>query len=440
MKNWFDRKHFLGYVAIALVCVMLGSGLTLANGNAVAQAESTQLDTKLENVVVTSPFTAAVEAVHGSVVGVSNYRSYTNYNYGYGFGYGYGRGGRYGQEPETQEVEYSTGSGVVISDRGHVLTNYHVVEGASTVKITVGEEEYVAEILAYDANLDIAIVQAKDLKLNPVTLGDSDALRIGDWAICIGNPLSDTFTGTTTAGIVSGLSRQISTGTSTDKYGRRSEVINTMIQVDAAINSGNSGGGMFNVAGELVGIPTIKFSGSSSFFSSSASIEGIGMCIPINSAKPLIESVLNAPAASNETEATSDKKDALQISGNTGKPRMGVTIQSVSSSTFSGILPDGVFVASVEAGSPAEKGGIQAGDIIVEVNDTVIANADQVLELVGKMSVNDTLQVTVYRAEGMLEVMTAYYNREQLYLSDFPTDGEYVELSVGLAMLDEAAS
>ena len=107
MKNWFDRKHFLGYVAIALVCVMLGSGLTLANGNAVAQAESTQLDTKLENVVVTSPFTAAVEAVHGSVVGVSNYRSYTNYNYGYGFGYGYGRGGRYGQEPETQEVEYS---------------------------------------------------------------------------------------------------------------------------------------------------------------------------------------------------------------------------------------------------------------------------------------------------------------------------------------------
>jgi S1-C subfamily serine protease len=94
----------------------------------------------------------------------------------------------------------------------------------------------------------------------------------------------------------------------------------------------------------------------------------------------------------------------------------------------------------VEAGSPAEKGGIQAGDIIVEVNGTVIANVDQLLEMVGKLTVNDTLQVTVYRAEGMLEALTAYFNRENVYLSDFPTDGEYVEVSVGLAMLDEAAS
>lgn len=437
MKKLFDRKHFLGYVAVAVACVMLGSGMTLAVSGSAAQAESVPLATKLEGVVA-SPFTDAVEAVHDSVVGVSNYRTYTNYNYGYG--YGYGRGGN---NAETKEVEYATGSGVVISGEGHVLTNYHVVEGASTLKVTVGKDAYDAQLIAYDADLDIAILKAGKLKLNPVTLGDSDTLRIGDWAICIGNPLSETFTGTTTAGIISGLNREISTGTTVDKYGRKSEVVNTMIQTDAAINSGNSGGGMFNVLGELVGIPTIKYSGSSSFFYSSASIEGIGMCIPINSAKPLIESVLSGEItgpADETASAQAGQAEGIQAKGNIGKPRMGVSIITISSASFNKMLPDGAYISAVEAGSPAEKAGLQVGDIIVEKDGTVITSSDEILSLVGAMNVNDTMTLTVYRVEGLADVMTRYFNRETIYYSDLPTDGEYVDITVGLAMLDEANS
>ena len=435
MKKLFDRKHLLGYVAVALACVMLGSGLTLATGSSFAQAEGTQLATRVEGIV-TSPFTAAVQSVHGSVVGINNYRTYTSYNYGYGYGYGFGRGQEV--EPETREVKQSSGSGVVISNEGHVLTNYHVVEGASTLKVSVGDKEFDTILVAYDADLDIAIVKAADLNLNPVSLGDSDALQIGEWAICIGNPLSDTFTGTTTVGIISGLNRQISTGSTIDKYGRRAEVVNTMIQTDAAINSGNSGGGMFNVLGELVGIPTIKYSGGSSFFSSGASIEGIGMCIPINSAKPLIESVLSGEIKEPAAEVEADENADEAIPGNYGKPRMGVTISTVNGSTFNNLVPSGAYISEVEVGSPAEKGGLIPGDIIVEKDGVIITSNEQIIELVGEMKVGDTMQLTVYRAEGLYEVMERYYNGERLSINDFPTDGEYVEVTVGLAMLDEA--
>jgi len=434
MKKLFDRKHFLGYVAVAVACLMLGSAVTLTAGGSFAQAEGTQLATRVEGIV-TSPFTAAVQAVHGSVVGVNNYRTYTNYNYGYGFGYGYGRDRDV--QPETREVKASSGSGVVISDQGHVLTNYHVVDGASSLKVSVGDTEYDAILIASDADLDIAIVKAAELKLNPVSLGDSDKLQIGEWAICIGNPLSDTFTGTTTVGIISGLNRQISTGSTIDKYGRRAEVVNAMIQTDAAINSGNSGGGMFNVLGELVGIPTIKYSGSSSFFSSGASIEGIGMCIPINSAKPLIESVLSGEIGEPVVEMKEDASDENVVGGNYGKPRMGVTISTVTGSTFNNLLPSGAYISKVEAGSPAEKGGLLPGDIIVEKDGVIITNNQQIIDLVGEMKVGDTMKLTVYRAEGMFEAMERYMNGERMTLNDFPSDGEYVEVTVGLAMLDE---
>ena len=432
MKRLFDHKHFLGYVAVAMACVMLLSGLTLTMGSSFAQAESAQLATKLEGVV-TSPFTAAVQAVRDSVVGVNNYRTYTNYNYGYGY---YGRDRN--QEAETREVKQSSGSGVVISAEGHVLTNYHVVEGASTLKVSVGDNEYETTLIAYDADLDIAIVKAPDLNLNPVSLGNSDTLQIGEWAICIGNPLSDTFTGTTTVGIISGLNRQISTGSTIDNYGRRAEVINAMIQTDAAINSGNSGGGMFNVLGELVGIPTIKYSGSSSFFSSGASIEGIGMCIPINSAKPLIESVLSGEIKEPATEVEAEDSDEETISGNYGKPRMGVTISTVTGSSFNNLLPSGAYISAVEEGSPAEVGGLIPGDIIVEKDGVIITSNQQIIDLVGEMKVGDTMKLTVYRAEGLYEVMERYMNGERLSISEIPTDGEYVEVTVGLAMLDEA--
>ena len=151
-------------------------------------------------------------------------------------------------------------------------------EDASSLLVTMTGDSgntngYAARLVAYDESLDIAIVYATGLDLPAVTLGDSDTLQVGDWAINIGNPLG--FTKTTTVGVVSALNRAIESE-SYDKYGRKSTITNAMIQVDAAINSGNSGGGMFNVNGELMGIPTLKYTGS---YYSGSTVEGIGIAV-----------------------------------------------------------------------------------------------------------------------------------------------------------------
>ena len=418
-------RRYIGCVALALSCIMIGSALTIST-NPVAQAEE-----DVTYVVHTSPFTQAVAQVRDSVVGVSNYQKVTYGNYGggngsfyFGFGYGYGGGSGRNQQPETKEELASTGSGVVVGE-GFVLTNYHVVEDADSLKVTVTDDsgettEYAASLVAYDENLDAAILYAPDCTLPAVTLGDSDKLLVGDWAICIGNPLG--FAKTTTVGVISALNRGIESETY-DKYGRKETITNAMIQVDAAINSGNSGGGMFSVTGELMGIPTLKYTGS---YYSGSSVEGIGMCIPINAVKPLINSVL-----SGEIEAIAPAEDKAETETNsdlTGKPRMGITIADVNTSSRAAMLgqiPDGVFITEVEAGSPAEKAGLIAGDIIVDVNDTVITDDAQLQTLVGQYKAGDTLQVKVYRAEGLLERSAN---------EDAP-EGTYVDVEVTLEVI-----
>ena len=414
-------RRFIGCVALALSCIMIGSAITLTTGTANAENVTT--------VIHTSPFTAAITEVRDSVVGVSNYQqvTYGNYDNGFGsffFGFGYGYGNGREQEPETREQLASTGSGVVIGE-GFVLTNYHVVEKAARLEVTVTDDagkttQYAASLVAWDENLDAAIIYAPDCKLPAVTLGDSDKMLVGDWAICIGNPLG--FTKTTTVGIVSALNRGIESETY-DKYGRKETISNAMIQVDAAINSGNSGGGMFSVTGELMGIPTLKYTGS---YYSGASVEGIGMCIPVNAVKPLIESVLSGEikAIAPESKPTDAATDDL-----TGKPRLGVTIADVNTSSRAaqlGQIPDGVFITEVEKDSPAEQAGLLAGDIIVDVDDTVITDTNQLKSLIGQHQAGDTLKVKVYRAEGLLG-MTAN--------QDAP-EGEYIDLEVTLAVVD----
>lgn len=414
MKKFWS-KHLVGYVAIAVACLMIGSAVTLTV-RPLAQAEDNANVT-----VITSPFTAAVSKVRDSVVGISNYQlvRYSNYSdfFGYSFGGGRGRNG-----VQEQEVEAATGSGVVVGEGGYVLTNYHVVEGATSLKVTVGDDEYDATLMAYDKNLDVAIVCAPELKLEPVTLGDSDTLQVGDWAICIGNPLGEQFSGTVTQGIVSALDRAVSSS-STDKYGRRATITNSMIQTDAAINSGNSGGGMFNTQGELMGIPTLKYSGSAY---SGSTVEGIGMCIPINAAKPLIEDVLSgAVNSANANQTPSAAEDSTMA----GKPRMGVTATSMnpaSSALIEGILPSGAYVTEVEADSPAEQAGLQVGDIIVDVNDTVITSSKQLQSVVLGMQAGDTLKVKVYRVPGLADLTT----NEEI------PDGEYIDLEITLAVTD----
>lgn len=423
-------KHLIGYVAIALVCVMLGSALTLTL-NPAAQAENTAAPT---TVVVESPFTAAIAKVHGSVVGINNYQT-VRYSTGgrnyFGFGYGYGNGNGNGQS-KTQEVLASTGSAVVIGP-DYVLTNYHVVEDATKLEVSVipaGAEEavtYAASLVASDENLDIAILYAPGLGIEPVTLGDSDTLQVGDWTICIGNPLGEQFSGTVTVGIVSALNRAVSS-TSYDKYGRKETITNAMIQTDAAINAGNSGGGMFNVNGELMGIPTLKYTGSAY---SGSTVEGIGMCIPINAAKPLIEDVLSGKI---KTVAPDESSSASASSDLTGKPRMGITVSDINQSSSlitSGTLPKGVYVNEVDADGPAAKGGMQPGDIIVDVDDTVITTFSQMSSIISGKSAGDVIKVKVYRVEGLDDLL----NDENATLDDIP-EGQYVDMEITLAVVD----
>ena len=409
------KKNSFGLAAVAVTLAMvLITGFALPH--TAADAEAVTISEAA--TVVSSPFTAAVQKVKDSVVGVNNYTTYSNsnnYYFGFPYGFGYGYGGRGGNtQPSNEPVLQGSGSGVVVA-KGYVLTNYHVIEDATTLEITAGEQVYPAQLMGTDEGKDLAVLYVDGLEIEPVVLGDSDLLNVGDWAICIGNPLS--FTGTTTVGIVSALNREVS-GNATDAYGKRT--MNTMIQTDAAINSGNSGGGMFNVAGELVGIPSLKYTSSSY---SGASIEGIGMAIPINVAKPLIESVL-----AGKGNVRSTPSSAGLTTGN--RPRIGVTVTNMNTSHYAvanGLLPTGAYITEVEAGSPAEQAGIQVGDIVVEIDGTIISNTTGMTSLLQSKQAGDVVNVKVYRVEGGLNNVQG---------NDIP-DGDYIDLTVTLALLDD---
>ena len=432
MKKIWNRKT-LGYIALAVACLMIGSGVLASHP---AQAADSVMAGSYA-----SPFVAAIAKVTNSVVGVNNYQLVSNRNNGYGgygyfpwgdfFGYGYGNGN--GNQDSSREVKYGSGSGVVVA-KEYVMTNYHVVEGASSLEIAItkdGQEEpelLKATVAASDPNLDVAVLYVPGLTLEPVELGDSDALQVGDMVFNVGNAIG--FNNTVTAGIVSGLNREISSGTTTDRYGRTTKVVNTMIQTDAAINSGNSGGGMFNLDGQLMGIPTLKYTGSR--YVSNAPVESIGMCIPVNDAKTVIETALGADVSSfrDENSSTgSQDQEGSAPNGLMGKPRMGVTITTLSGAAVqNGALPRGVYVMEVEAGSPAEAAGVQPYDIIVEANGTLINTTTDLTGIVGSLKEGDEVQLKVFRTG--VDLSTA---------DQIPTDGEYVDLTLTLAIVDAVA-
>ncbi len=383
------------------------------------------LNTTTDAAQISSPFTEVSDKVRDSVVGINNYQiqRYSNYYNYYGFGFGYGNRGN--NNNESQETLYAKGSGVVITPYGHVLTNYHVIEDASRITVTIAadDKEYDAKLVSYSEDEDIAVLLVNDLPVKAVELGDSDSLQVGEWAIVIGNPLSDMFARTVTVGIVSALDRAV-TDSSYDRYGRRTSITNNMIQVDAAINSGNSGGGMFNTLGQLMGIPARKYSSNGSFFSNSASVENIGMCIPINVAKPYIREALENYNGSS-VDAESEKK------GNVTSNRVMLGVTVFTQSNVSDVLPNGAIVSNVNENSNAKRGGIQVGDVIVEVNDTKISSSTDLVNFIQKCKENDTLNVKVYRAPGMDQAITDkgldLTNVDREYSEDY-----YITLTVTL--------
>ena len=430
MSKKFSMKH-IAAISLALVLLVGAVAIAADNKTTVTQEEiDAIINTTTDASKISSPFTEVSNKVRGSVVGINNYQiqrnNYYNY-YGFGFGYGYGNRGNdnYGQEALTAK-----GSGVVVSKFGHVLTNYHVIEDASRVTVTIqdDEKEYDAQVVAYSEDEDVAVLLVNGLPVEPVELGDSDQLQVGEWAIVIGNPLSDIFARTVTVGIVSALDRPIS-DSSYDKYGRRTNITNNMIQVDAAINSGNSGGGMFNTLGQLMGIPARKYSSSGSF--NSASVENIGMCIPINVAKPYIREALEKY---NGAE-TADQSSAANNNTSSNRVMLGVTV--FTQSNVNEVLPNGAIVSQVNDNSNAKRAGIQVGDVIVEINDTTISSSTDLVSFIQNCKENDELKVKVYRAPGMDQAITDkgvdLTNVEKEYSADY-----YLTLDVVL-LNDKAA-
>ena len=274
----------------------------------------------------------------------------------------------YGQTTTGQ----SSGSGFILTEDGYVVTNFHVVEGASSVKVVLFDgDAYPAALVGYDSTNDLAVLKVEAKGLDPVALGSSDALIVGDQVVAIGNPLGE-LTATLTVGYVSAKERSISTdGT-----------ILNMIQTDAAINSGNSGGPLFNMKGEVVGITTAKYSGSSS---SGATIEGIGFAIPMDDVLEAIHQLIQF--------------------GYIKSAYLGVLVQNLDPSVAAVYgLPVGAYVASVENGYCAQKAGIQAKDIIVAVGNTTVENISDLTRALRNYDPGDKVKITVYRAGQMLEI------------------------------------
>ena len=260
----------------------------------------------------------------------------------------------------------AAGSGFIITEDGYILTNHHVIDGSDTVTVaTFDEETYDAKVIGYDENSDIAILKVEATNLKPVTVGDSDKLRVGDPVYAIGNPLGE-LTFSLTHGIVSALSRNVKTGSHTMN----------LIQTDCAINSGNSGGALFNSRGEVVGITNAKYSASG--FSNEAEIDNVGFAIPVNSVTRIVTSIIE--------------------NGYVLKPYIGITVAPLSEETASitGIKA-GAVVQDVTEGAPADQAGIKVHDVIVKIDDVDIKDSNSLVQAVAKSNPGDVMTFTVYR-------------------------------------------
>ena len=276
----------------------------------------------------------------------------------------------YGQN----QVESGAGSGVVISSDGYILTCAHVVDGASNITVTIGGQDYTATLVGEDTTSDIAVIKIDATGLTPATVGDSDGLKVGESVMAVGNPLGE-LGGTVTSGIVSALNRSVSI--------QGSSSVNTMslIQMDASVSPGNSGGGLFNMNGELVGIVNAK--------SSDSDAEGLGFAIPVN-------------------DAIKVAQELLENGYVTGRPYLGITYLAVTDAQTAqqlGVSAYGVYVVDVVKGGPAEQAGLKAGDRIVSVDGTEIAAKDDLGTLMQQHKAGDTLSITVAR-DGQMQTVS----------------------------------
>lgn len=378
-KEWIRKSALaaLGIVLAAEIAMMVRE-----EGKGEARAESVYAQGEYVKTLegIQSPFADVVDVVMPCVVGVSNRaRTYSIIS------------------GQTDVIEQATGSGVMITTQGHVVTNYHVIEGANDVQVLSNGQYLQAEIVGYDELTDLAVLRVtEDVNLPAVKMGDISQVRVGDWAIVIGNPLGKQFADTVTIGVVSALNRELE-GTSIVK----------MMQTDAAINSGNSGGGLFNTKGELIGIPSLKY--SSNGVRDAASIEGIAMAIPVDVVKPIVESLIQF--------------------GKVTRPKLGISVVTLrgSEEPTGGLIPAGVLVTSVSQDSPAQKGGLCQNDIILKMDGERIMLHTDLINRIAVRSAGEQITLTVCRIPGI----------ENLTVQDKVPIGEILEIPITLELPQE---
>ena len=366
------RKHSGGRIARSAVALVLAAAMGFAGGfvgarvgNAgnkvvIQQVERTDSSAASGTAVSSSGMTTSQvsEMVSPSVVVITTEQVvYSQWSW-------------YGQN----QVESGAGSGVIISSDGYILTCAHVVSGASQITVTIGDTDYTATVVGEDDTSDVAVLKIDATGLTPATVGDSDSLSVGDSVLAVGNPLGE-LGGTVTSGIVSALNRSVTI------QGTSSTNTMSLIQMDASVSPGNSGGGLFNMNGELIGLVNAK--------SSSSDAEGLGFAIPIN-------------------DAIQVAQDLLENGYVSGRPYMGITYIAVTDAQTAAqfnVNAYGVYVVDVVQGGPADKAGLKVGDRIVSIDGTEIAQKDDLGTLMQQHTAGDTLSITVAR-DGQMQTVS----------------------------------
>lgn len=361
------KKHMGAKItALCLSCALLGgfagSGAMLAFGGGgggsttVYEGDHAPTIVNVSNVTQSEPLSAAqIYATYvGSTVGITTEITTTNI---------------FGQTVQNA----ASGSGFVITSDGYIVTNWHVIDEASNIKVTfIDGKSYDAKLVGGDEENDIAVLKIDAAGLTPVVIGSSDALVVGDQVYAIGNPLGE-LTFTFTGGYVSAKDRSVTMSDGT---------VMNMLQTDTAINSGNSGGPLFNEYGQVIGIVSAKLSSSSN---SEASVEGLGFAIPINDVKDMVTSIIEHGYV-------------------TGKPNVGILMKDVPQEAQQYGVPVGSEVLAVLDGSGAGKAGLQAGDIITAVNGTAVSGSEALKAAVQDCKAGDKVTFSVYRDGDTVEL------------------------------------
>ena len=268
----------------------------------------------------------------------------------------------------------SSGTGIIMSPDGYVITNHHVITGALVISVLTNDnQEYEAALVGSDEMSDLAVLKIDARGLQAAEFGDSSKLRVGDSVVAIGDPLGVQLRGTMTNGIISAINRDLTVGDRTM----------TLIQTNAALNNGNSGGPLINCYGQVIGINTVKMS---SYYTATASVEGLGFAIPISVAKPIIDELIENGYVA-------------------GRPAIGISGDSLPSyyRTYYR-LPDGVYVTSVNEGSDAKAKGIREGDIVTAINGEKICSIDELNTVKNQYAAGDEVTLTIYRSGTYYEV------------------------------------